>query len=152
MTKKLSNRKVKSLFKLQKDDFAVYVDDKESDVFEKGSLVSSPLGGVMHRLRYYVVISAKVGKNFTNQQKDVINTKFRIVSESYDSKIEKITFFGCYALIKILVSVNKAVGKVVDKALEPLSKRGGFLRFHYLCVNTHKPISQEIRKYLKELG
>lgn len=151
MKQRPTNKKAKKLFKYQKDDFAVYSNDEDNDIFEGGTLISSGLGGEMHRLRYFVVISTKECKNFIGHQKNIVEKKLTEVTNKHDSKVEEIKFYKNYALIKILISVDVSVEEAVDSFLVPLSKGKGFLRFHYFCMNTHKPTKKETDDRIKEL-
>lgn len=152
MPKKLNHKKFEKLMDIVKDDSFVFIDDEGNEIFEGGTAASSPLGNVMHRFRYCLVVSTKRGQKITQHQKDILKNKFQKIFQANDSKIEEIHFFQNYALMRILVPFNKAVGQVVDDALKPLSKSGGFLRFHYLVTNTHKPTREEIQEYLTDLS
>ena len=114
-------------------DVIAYKDNAEGGIFSDETYITTELGGEGHRLRNYVVISTLNNSTFTKQQKGIFIEQFSRVSEKFDSKVEEIKFSKTYALIKILVSVEK------------------FLRFHFYCTNGQKPTKKVIRDYLHEI-
>jgi len=111
--------------------------------------IFSGTGGDGERLRYYFIISSK--DNFTDDQKDMIEKKFKETAGKLDSKIETIDFVKNYALIMALVSMDVAVGNLIETSIKSCNNGNKFLRFHYFATNIKKPDEEEIRKYLDEL-
>lgn len=100
-------------------------------------------------IRYYFVISSK--DNFTDEQKNMIESKFAETAGKLDSKIEKIDFKDSHALIKVLVSFDIAVGDLIEAGIKSCNGENKFLRFHCFVTDTHKPTEKEIGSYLDGL-
>lgn len=109
------------------------------------------MGGEGNRLRNYVVISTKRNQAFSTSEKQIVKNIFDAVSQKLDSQIEKITFNKTFALIKMLVSVNVAIGEVIDKGIIACNKKKQILRFHYFAINTKRPSKKDIEEYLQEI-
>lgn len=133
------------------DSFIAQEDTDSHGLFHEKTFIGTELGGKGHRLRNYVVISAKKNKTFSEWQKQIVKDIFNETCQKFDSKIEKITFNETYALIKMLVSVDVAIGEVIDKGILACNKEGQFLRFHYFAINTKRPDKKDIEKYLQEI-
>lgn len=133
-------------------DVIVYKDNAGNDIFSDETYITTGLGGEGHRLRNYVVISTLNNSTFTKQQKEIIRKQFNKVSKKYDSEIEEISFSKTYALIKILVSVEVALQKVIDECINSCNDVEEFLRFHFYCTNVQKPTIVEVKDYLDEIN
>lgn len=131
-------------------DVIAYKGNTEDDIFSDEIYITTGLGGEGHRLRNYVVIST-LNSAFTKQQEEIIRKQFNKVSKKYDSEIEKISFSKTYALIKILVSAEVALQKVVDEGMISCNEVEEFLRFHFYCTNVQKPTRKMIQDYLHEI-
>lgn len=57
-----------------------------------------------------------------------------------------------YAMIKILVPMDVAVGTVIEEGISECNKKEPFLYFSYYVTNVKKPTSEEILPYLEEVG
>lgn len=132
-------------------DVIVYKDNAGGSVFSDETYITTGLGGEGHRLHNYVVISTLNNSTFTKQQKEIVRKQFNKVSKKYDSGIEEISFSKTYALIKILVSVEVALQKVVDEGMISCNAVEKFLRFHFYCTNVQKPTKRIIKDYLYEV-
>ena len=119
----------------------------ENELYEEGrDMIMSPVGGKGNMLRYYVVVSKKKGKQFTNEEKDILKQALTRITKRMQSEVEDFKFDKAYVLIKMLTSVDVVSGKVIDTFLDECKD---ILRYHYFMVNTHKPTKKEIAEYLK---
>ena len=125
-----------------------FVQDDNS-IFHEKTFIGTELGGEGHRLRNYVVISTKDDTSLSADQKQIINDRFVTICQKYDSQIETIEFFDTYALIKLLVSMDIAIGDVIDEGIITCNKKEDFLRFHYYVTNVKRPTKKDIQEYLQ---
>lgn len=131
------------------DKFFVQEDKDENNIFHEKTFIGTELGGEGHRLRNYVIISTKGDNPFATNEKQIITDTFAKICQKYDSQIETIEFFETYALIKLLVSIDVAIGEVIDKGIIACNKKGDFLRFHYYVTNVKRPTEKEMKEYLQ---
>lgn len=118
----------------------------ENELYEEGKdMVMSPIGGKRNMLRYYVVVSKKKGKKFSNEEKNILKLALTKIAKQMQSEAEDFEFNNSYVLIKMLTSVDVASGDVIDALLDECKD---ILRYHYFMVNTHKPTKKEIDEYL----
>src|SRR3989344_9154645 len=129
--------------------FLIYEDTEGNEIFHEKTFIGTGLGGESHRLKNYAVISTKTNQPFTKEQKRIIRDVFTKVCQEHDSKMEELTSCKTYALIKLLVSIEVAIGKILDQGLIDCNKKEDFLRFHYFVTNIKKPSKKEIKEYLE---
>ena len=124
----------------------------ENDLLEENTgFISTGLGGKANKLRYYFIISSKNELPFSEVQKNLIQDKFKYVCMKHNSEIEEINFQKNYSIVKILISMDVAVGNIIEEGIEECNKVGNFIYFHYYVTNVSKPTKEEIIEYLKEL-
>jgi len=137
-----STHKEWALLALQELQFHI-----ENELHEDGrDMIMSPVGGKGNMLRYYVVVSKKEGKQFSNEEKNTLKKTLTRIAKRMQSEAEDFEFNNSYVLIKMLTSVDVASGDVIDALLDECKD---ILRYHYFMVNTHKPTEKEIDEYLE---
>lgn len=105
--------------------------------------ISSKLGGKENKLRYYFAIKS-VEK--INQEKELIILKeLHKICKRKDSEFEEIENHSNYVLIKILVSIDFAIGNVIEE----LINKCPFVDKEYLCTNIEKPTNEFINKWIR---
>ncbi len=124
----------------------------ESSLLEEdGGFISTGLGGKDNKLRYYFIISSKEGLPFSKTHKNTLKRAFGTISHKYNSEIEEIDYETNYAMIKVLIPMDVAVGIFIEEGLRECNKIDGFLLFHYYVTNVNKPTNDEIFKYFEEI-
>lgn len=134
------------------DKFIVYNNEETDEIFEGKTFIGTELGGEGHRLRNYAIISTRFNKPFTKEQKQIIKYIFNKIFQDNDSQVDQIIFGEDYALIELLVSIEVAVGKVLDKSIIECNKETKFLRFHYYLTNVKYPSRKTIKEYLSSIN
>lgn len=104
--------------------------------------ISSGLGGKGNKLRYYFVI--KSAEKISEEREQIINDELRLICLNSDSEFETIENFGNYVLVKILVSVDFAIGSVIEDLID----RCNFADKEYFCTNVEKPTNELIEKWI----
>jgi len=104
--------------------------------------ISSGLGGKGNKLRYYFVI--KSAEKISEEREQFIKDELRLICWNADSEFETIENFGNYVLVKILVSVDYAIGSVIEDLID----RCNFADKEYFCTNVEKPTNELIEQWI----
>jgi hypothetical protein len=124
----------------------------ESELREEPvGIISTGLGGVRHRLRYLVAVGLS-GTPLHEGQRRRLESAWRIVCEQYDSVLEQVRFHPDHVIITLLVSMETAVGTVVDEGIASANGDDPLLRREYFVTNVAIPTDEEIRRVLKEIS
>jgi len=118
----------------------INLEDQLSD--EPIGFISSGLGGKGNKLRYYFVI--KSTEKISEEREQIIQDELRLICLNSDSEFETIENFGNYVLVKVLVSIDFAIGNVI----EGLINRCNFADKEYFCTNIEKPTNELIEKWI----
>ena len=104
--------------------------------------ISTELGGKGNKTRCYFVVKSK--DKIENNKESKIIDELRDICNKNDSELEEIENHGKYILVKILVSIDYAIGNIIDK----LTNRCLFLDEEYICNNVEKPTKEFIKKWM----
>jgi len=118
----------------------LHLENKIQD--EPVGFISSELGGKENKLRYYFAIKSK--EPIINDREFFIEKNIKEISIKMDSELEEIENHGNYILIKILVSMDVAIGNVIEN----LITRCEFIEEGYLVTNVEKPTKEFIEKWM----
>ena len=118
---------------------------------DAGGFISTGLGGKGNRLRYYFIVSTKEGRTLTGAERETIQEAFKGSSGEYGSEIEEITIESNYAMVKILVPMDVAVGEVIENGIRRSNRMGEFLLNDYYVTNVKKPTKEEISRFLRDI-
>lgn len=105
--------------------------------------ISSGLGGKGNRLRYFFAIKSE--EEIGEEQESIIVKELRRVCERNDSEFEEIENHKNYVLVKILVSMDYAIGNVIEELINKCL----FVEEEYLCTNVERPTDEFIRKWIR---
>ncbi len=108
---------------------------------ESIGFVSSGLGGKGNKLRYYFVLKSE--ENIEKDRESLIINELRNICKQNDSEFEDVENNGNYVLIKILVSVDFAIGDIIEKLISKCL----FIEKEYMCTNVEKPTIEFIEKW-----
>jgi hypothetical protein len=111
---------------------------------ESIGFISSELGGKGNKLRYYFVLKSK--EKIKNKSETIIINELNSICNQHDSELEKIENYGNYVLIKILVSIDFAIGNIIEK----LTNKCPFIDKEYICTNVEKPTIEFIEKWIND--
>jgi hypothetical protein len=118
---------------------------------EEGGFVSTGLGGRDNKLRYYFIVSSKDGLPFSETHKNTVKRRLETISHKYRSQIEEVNFEATYAMIRMLIPMDIAVGEIIEEGISECNKIGEFLSIDYYVTNVGKPTDEEISDYLEEI-
>lgn len=124
----------------------------ESELLEEPvGIISTGLGGVQHRLRYFVAVGLS-GAPLHNAQRRRVESAWRTTCQRYDSVLEQIRFHADHIALTTLISMETPVGTVVDEGIASANGDDAFLRQDYFVTNVAIPTEEEIRRVLKEIS
>jgi len=124
----------------------------ESELLEEPvGIISTGLGGAQHRLRYLVAIGLSCGPLHGAQQRRVEST-WRTICERHDSVLEHVNFHPNHVILTLLVSMEKAVGTVIDVGIAAANGDGQILRRNCFVTNVAVPTEEEIQDILKQIS
>ena len=124
----------------------------ESELLEETvGIISTGLGGVQHRLRYIVAVGLSCTPLHEAQRRRLEST-WRTICERYDSVLEQVRFHSDHVIITLLVSMETAVGTVVDEGIAAANGDDLLLRRGYFITNVSVPTDEEIRRVLEEIS
>jgi hypothetical protein len=118
---------------------------------EEGGFISTGLGGKDNKLRYYFIVSSKHGLPFSESRKNTLKREFETASRKHKSEIEEINFEATYAMIRMLIPMDIAVGELIEEGISKCNNNGEFLFPDYYVTNVGKPTHEEISDYLEEI-
>lgn len=104
--------------------------------------ISSGLGGKGKKLRYYFAITS--AKEINPKREEHITEELQLICKKTDSEIESIENFGKYVLVKILVSMEHAIGLVIEALIDKCD----FADEGYFCTNVERPTEELIARWM----
>lgn len=75
-----------------------------------------------------------------------------MICARYDSVLEQVRVHADHVVITLLISMDSAVGTVIDEAIAATNGDDPLLRREYLVTNVNVPTEEEIRRVLKEIS
>ena len=122
----------------------------ESELLEEPvGVISTGLGGAQHRLRYLVVIGLACGVLHDGQRRRA-ESAWRTICGQYDSVLECVNVFPTHVILTLLVSMETAVGAVIDAGIAAANGDDPILRRQYFVTNVAVPTEEEIQRILTE--
>lgn len=118
---------------------------------ENHGFISTGLGGIGNRLRYYFLILPSTEKPFTDLQKNIIRDELTDACTRTDSIIEKIDYGETYTGLTILIPMDVNVEAVMEAGLRKCYEYGDFIHRDYHVANTGIPDDKEIQDLIKIL-
>ncbi len=130
---------------------------QECKMFLEGSLldesmgfISSGLGGIDNRLRYYFLVLPLTNQLFTNPQKDIIKNEFILVCKDLNSILETIDLSNdAFVSITLLMPLDIALGTVIETGIKKCNDLGTFVFEYYYATNQNIPDLKEIDNIIK---
>ena len=118
---------------------------------EGGGFISTGLGGKGNKLRYYFIVSKRSGRPLTETEKETAQEAIEASSAEYEAELEEFTIESNYVMVRILVPMDVAVGRVIEEGIDRCNRKREVLSRDYYVTNVKKPAQEEILEYLKEI-
>lgn len=121
----------------------------ESKLLEENKvLITTGLGGVGSKLRYFIVFFTGDGSDLTKLQQRIILNELNIAFKRIDAEIEDIYFQDGFATLTTMVPMNVTVKDLFNKIVSECNEFGGFLFNDYIITNVKVLTLDEIRELL----
>lgn len=122
----------------------------ESSLLDESiGFISSGLGGLDNRLRYYFLVLPLTDRLFTNSEKDIIRNEFSLVCKDLNSIMEIIDLSDTFVGLTVQVPLDVAVGMLIENRIKKCNELGDFIFEHYYTTNQNIPKQSEISDIIK---
>lgn len=111
--------------------------------------VSSGLGGMDKKLRFFALFTTTERNPFTELQKEIVEREFRFQLEQNDVEIEKFDIHDNFFTILLLLPIDKDIQTNLRDAINECNQYGSFLETKFLLTNTKIFSETEINTLLK---
>jgi hypothetical protein len=113
--------------------------------------ISTGLGGIDDKLRYYFLILPLTDKQFSSVQHRVIRDEFNLLAKEFKCIVESLDYSDLYTGITVLVPMDVAVGIFIEKGIQKCNELGEFVFEYYYSTNLNIPDSFEIIEIIKKV-
>lgn len=115
---------------------------------EKQVLISTGLGGIARKLRFFAVIPSLHREEFTPLQVEMLTREFNFQLEKKKIDIEEFTFAGNYLKIVLLADIESDLKTVFKNVIVECNEYGNFIDENFLLTNVRKFEDSEIIRLL----
>ncbi|NVO10638.1 MAG: hypothetical protein HXX16_11795 [Bacteroidales bacterium] len=117
----------------------------ESKLLEENQVfISTGLGGLRGKLRYFIALFSESNSNFSDIQRNLIKGEFDYIFPKFQAEVEKVDFFANYATIVALIPLNIPVKDPIKSAIDECNNLGNFIKQGFLITNVKILTSIEI--------
>ena len=116
---------------------------------ENQVFISTGLGGKGTKLRYFVVLLLKEGKEFSELNRKIIRNEVEMVLHKFNGEIEKISFTGGYATIMVIMPLQVPIKQIFRESVKECNLYGNFLKPNFIVTNVKELSKSEIDEFLK---
>lgn len=111
--------------------------------------ISTGLGGVKDKLRYFFLIISSTEGVFTETQKRIIDEEFLLVAKNLNCEIEALDHSETFVGLTVLVPMDVAVGTFVETGIKMCNELGNFVFEYYYATNQDIPDEKEIMEIIR---
>jgi hypothetical protein len=116
---------------------------------ENQVFISTGLGGKGTKLRYFVVLLLKEGKEFSELNKKIVRNEAEMVLHKFNGEIEKISFTGGYATLMVIMPLQVPIKQIFRESVNECNLYGDFLKSNFIVTNVKELSKSEIDEFLK---
>ncbi len=117
----------------------------ESTLIEESvGFISSGLGGLQDKLRYYFLVLPSSDSAFTKTQTNIIQDKITLAAKSMNCIVESVDPSETFVGLTVLVPMDIAVGTFIETGIKKCNELVGFVLEHYYVTNQNIPGRAEI--------
>lgn len=116
---------------------------------ESTGFISSGLGGLQDKLRYYFLVLSASDRPFTRTQMNIIKNEFPLIGKDLNSIIELFDFSDTFVGLTVLMPMDVAVGTFIETGIKKCNELGNFVFEHYYVTNQNIPDKAEIIDIIK---
>ncbi|HLF34515.1 MAG TPA: hypothetical protein VI583_09765 [Cyclobacteriaceae bacterium] len=118
---------------------------------QSAGFISSGLGGLNDKLRYFFLVLSSSDQPFTPIQKSIIKEEFNFAAKGLNCIIEAVDQADTYVGLTVLVPMDVAVGIFVETGINKCNELGNFVFEHYYVTNQEIPDKSEIPDIIKKV-
>ena len=112
--------------------------------------ISSGLGGLDKRLRFFGLFASSNREPFTELQQEIIDREFRFQLQQNNIDIEKFEIKDNHFTLLILFPIDAEARESINSTIEEINKYGNFLDTKYLFTNVKVLNDNDIQVYLNK--
>jgi hypothetical protein len=116
---------------------------------ENQVFISTGLGGKGSKLRYFVVLLLKEGREFSELNKKIVLNEVEIILQKNKGEIEKISFTGKYATMMVIMPLQVPIKEIFRESVKECNLYGNFLKPNFIVTNVKELSESEIDEFLK---
>lgn len=116
---------------------------------QSAGFISSGLGGLKDKLRYYFLLLPTTDRPFTTTQKNIIKEELNLIARELNCIVEFIDSFDTFIGLTVLVPMDVAVGTLIETGIKKCNELGDFVFEHYYVTNQNIPDKLEINDIIK---
>jgi hypothetical protein len=116
---------------------------------ENRVFISTGLGGKGAKLRYFIVLLLKEGKDFSDLNRKIVHTEVEMILQKYNGEIEKINFTCNYATLMVIMPIDVPIKQVFRESVKECNTYGNFLKPNFIVTNVKELSKYEIDEFLK---
>jgi hypothetical protein len=116
---------------------------------ENRVFISTGLGGKGTKLRYFVVLLLKEGKDFSDLNRKIVQTEVGMVLRKYNGEIEKTGFTGNYATLMVIMPLEVPIKQIFRETIKECNFYGNFLKPNFIVTNVKELSRYEIDEFLE---
>lgn len=124
----------------------------ESKLLEEHQVfISTGLGGLKGKLRYFIALFSETNNEFSDIQKNLIKSEFEFIFPRFEAEVEKVEYFGNYATVVGLIPLNVPVKDPIKSAIDECNNIGNFIKQGFLVTNVKILSTIEIENLLNNV-
>jgi len=125
----------------------MFLENKLTD--QTTGFVSSGLGGLKNRLRFYFLVLPLEDRLFTETQKHVIQDEMNLVAKKLRSQVESFDLSDTYVGFTALMPMDIAVETLMARGIKQCNELGEFVFEFYYATNQSIPGESEIEEIIR---
>lgn len=113
--------------------------------------ISSGLGGLKDKLRYFFLVLSALDKPFTTTQKRIIKEEFILTAKDLNCVVEAVNHSDTFVGLTVLVPMDVAIGTLIETGINMCNELGTFVFEHYYVTNQKIPDKSEISDIINKV-
>lgn len=141
------DKELKQWCALALQECKVFLENTLTD--QETGFISSGLGGLKNRLRFYFLVLPMEGQRFTERQKQVINDEMNLVARDLHVLVESFDLSETYVGFTALLPLDIAVAEFIEAGIKNCNELGEFVFEFYYATNLEIPNESEIEEIIR---
>lgn len=143
---KISDKNLKQWTAMALQECRMFLESTLTD--QSIGFISSGLGGVLDKLRYYFLILPSSDRAFTPTEKNLIKEEINLVARDLNCVVETVDPSDTFVGFTVLVPMDVALGTFIETGISKCNEFGVIVLEHYYATNLNIPASSEIKEII----